>query len=175
MKKVEIFTDGACSCNPGPGGWGAVLRYKGTEKEISGGERNTTNNRMELTGVIEALKLLREPCEVKIRCRRPFKRLGKELEGKGLEEKRQQACVKSGPVGGAFKALRYPQGHRSMGQGSRLPPGKRTLRPTGCRRVEKAAINIIRNEGHNGFRSFFEPIMILSIIFFLFLIALVNR
>lgn len=64
MKKVEIFTDGACSGNPGPGGWGAVLRYKGTEKEISGGERNTTNNRMELTGVIEALKLLREPCEV---------------------------------------------------------------------------------------------------------------
>ena len=57
MKKVEIFTDGACSGNPGPGGWGAVLRYKGTEKEISGGERNTTNNRMELT-------LLREPCEV---------------------------------------------------------------------------------------------------------------
>ena len=64
MKQVEIFTDGACSGNPGPGGWGAILRYKDTEKEISGGERNTTNNRMELTGVIEALKLLKEPCEV---------------------------------------------------------------------------------------------------------------
>lgn len=64
MKQVEIFTDGACQGNPGPGGWGAVLRYKDNEKEISGGERNTTNNRMEITAVIEALKLLKEPCEV---------------------------------------------------------------------------------------------------------------
>ena len=64
MKQVEIFTDGACSGNPGPGGWGAILRYKGTDKEISGGEKQTTNNRMELTAVIEALKLLKEPCEV---------------------------------------------------------------------------------------------------------------
>lgn len=64
MKQVEIFTDGACQGNPGPGGWGAVLRYNGTEKEISGGAENTTNNRMELSGVIGALRLLKEPCEV---------------------------------------------------------------------------------------------------------------
>lgn len=64
MKNVEIFTDGACSGNPGPGGWGAVLRYKSTEKEISGGEANTTNNRMEITAVIEALSLLKESCNV---------------------------------------------------------------------------------------------------------------
>lgn len=64
MKEVEIFTDGACKGNPGPGGWGSILRYKGTEKEISGGEANTTNNKMELTAVIEALKLLKEPCKV---------------------------------------------------------------------------------------------------------------
>ena len=64
LKKVEIFIDGACKGNPGPGGWGAILRYKGVEKEISGGETDTTNNRMELTAVIEALKLLKEPCEV---------------------------------------------------------------------------------------------------------------
>lgn len=64
MKDVEIFTDGACSGNPGPGGWGAVLRYKSTEKEISGGEANTTNNRMEITAVIEALAMLKEPCNV---------------------------------------------------------------------------------------------------------------
>ena len=57
MKQVEIFTDGACSGNPGPGGWGAVLRYNGHEKEISGGEANTTNNRMELSAVINALAL----------------------------------------------------------------------------------------------------------------------
>ena len=64
MKQVEIFTDGACSGNPGPGGWGAVLRYNGHEKEISGGEANTTNNRMELSAVINALAMLKEPCKV---------------------------------------------------------------------------------------------------------------
>lgn len=64
MKKIDIYTDGACSGNPGKGGWGAVLVYKNNEKEISGGSADTTNNRMELTAVIEALKLLKEPCEV---------------------------------------------------------------------------------------------------------------
>lgn len=64
MKKVEIFTDGACSGNPGPGGWGAILRYGTYEKEISGGSADTTNNRMEMSAVIEALRLLKEPCEV---------------------------------------------------------------------------------------------------------------
>ena len=64
MKTVEIFTDGACSGNPGPGGWGAILRYKGVEKELSGGEPETTNNRMELTAVISALSALKEPCKV---------------------------------------------------------------------------------------------------------------
>ncbi len=64
MKEVTIYTDGACSGNPGPGGWGAILEYRGTSKEISGGEKNTTNNRMELTGVISALSALREPCRV---------------------------------------------------------------------------------------------------------------
>ena len=59
MKHVQIFTDGACSGNPGPGGWGAILRYKETEKEISGGEKLTTNNRMELLAVINALKMLK--------------------------------------------------------------------------------------------------------------------
>ena len=67
MKKfVEIFTDGACSGNPGPGGWGAVLRFGTAEKELCGGEKDTTNNRMELTAVIEALSRLKEPCRVKL-------------------------------------------------------------------------------------------------------------
>jgi ribonuclease HI len=61
---VEIFTDGACSGNPGPGGWGAVLRYKGTEKELWGGESDTTNNRMELMAAIEALEALKRPSRV---------------------------------------------------------------------------------------------------------------
>ena len=66
MKTVEIYTDGACSGNPGPGGWGAILRYKDTEKELSGGAADTTNNRMELTAVIKALALLKEPCVVEL-------------------------------------------------------------------------------------------------------------
>ena len=66
MKTVEIYTDGACSGNPGPGGWGAILRYGGREKELSGGEAMTTNNRMELSGVIAALEALKESCIVEL-------------------------------------------------------------------------------------------------------------
>ena len=64
LKKVEIWTDGACSCNPGPGGWAAILNYRGVEKVISGGLASTTNNVMELTAVIEALNVLKEKCDV---------------------------------------------------------------------------------------------------------------
>ena len=64
MAIIEVFTDGACSGNPGPGGWGVILRYRGTEKELSGGAPETTNNRMELTAVIEALKALKRECDV---------------------------------------------------------------------------------------------------------------
>lgn len=66
MKVVEIFTDGACKGNPGPGGWGAVLRYGDNEKQIFGGEANTTNNRMELMAAIEALAVLKRACDVKL-------------------------------------------------------------------------------------------------------------
>ncbi len=65
-KEVIIYTDGACSGNPGPGGWGTILMYKDTKKEISGGNPDTTNNIMEITAVIEGLKLLKEPCKVQI-------------------------------------------------------------------------------------------------------------
>ena len=64
MKAVELFTDGACSGNPGPGGWGAILRYHGHERELSGGDAHTTNNRMELSAVIAGLEQLKEPCSV---------------------------------------------------------------------------------------------------------------
>lgn len=64
MKAVELFTDGACSGNPGPGGWGAILRYRGHERELSGGDAHTTNNRMELSAVIAGLEQLKEPCSV---------------------------------------------------------------------------------------------------------------
>jgi len=64
--EVEIFTDGACKGNPGPGGWGALLRYQGTEKTLCGGELDTTNNRMEMMAVIEALRSLKRPCRIKL-------------------------------------------------------------------------------------------------------------
>lgn len=66
LKHIEMFTDGACSGNPGPGGWGTILRYNGVEKELSGGEAETTNNRMELSAVIFGLKALKQKCHVKI-------------------------------------------------------------------------------------------------------------
>lgn len=66
LKKVKIYTDGACSGNPGPGGYGAILIYNDVEKEISGGELNTTNNKMEMMGVIKALELLKEKCDVEV-------------------------------------------------------------------------------------------------------------
>lgn len=64
MKQVEVYTDGACSGNPGPGGWGAILRYAGVEKELAGYQAETTNNRMELTAAIQGLEALKEPCQV---------------------------------------------------------------------------------------------------------------
>lgn len=66
MKSVSIYTDGACSGNPGPGGWAAILIYNGREKALSGGERQTTNNRMEMIAVISALEALKEPCQVEL-------------------------------------------------------------------------------------------------------------
>lgn len=66
MKRVELYTDGSCSGNPGPGGWGAILIYQGLEKELSGGAPATTNNRMELTGAIRGLAALKEPCQVEL-------------------------------------------------------------------------------------------------------------
>ena len=72
MKTVQIFTDGSCKGNPGPGGWCAILRYNGNEKVLSGGEKNTTNNRMELSAVLFALKALKEPCRNKYIRNKPF-------------------------------------------------------------------------------------------------------
>ena len=66
MKQIEIFTDGSCKGNPGPGGWGAIIRYGKHEKEISGGDPDTTNNRMEMSAAIKALQILIEPCHVKL-------------------------------------------------------------------------------------------------------------
>ena len=131
MKQVEIYTDGACSGNPGPGGWGAVLRYrfngKVYEKELSGGDASTTNNRMELTAFIEALRQLRQPvCH-----QRAGKRLGQGLEAPGLEKIRWLPCPEPGPLGAGTGAGSTAQTHIRLGQGPRRPPGKRALRPAG--------------------------------------------
>ena len=88
-----MYTDGACSGNPGPGGWGTILRFGSAEKELSGGERSTTNNRMELTAVIEGFKALKKAVRrnslygFKICCGRHNKRLGRGLEKEGLEKR----------------------------------------------------------------------------------------
>ena len=122
MKTVTIYTDGACSGNPGPGGWGAILRYKDTEKELSGGAADTTNNRMELTAVIEALDILKEPCVVErlqVRHRRSVQGLGKGLAEAGLDQVRQEACAEPRPVGAAAGPDGPPRDALSLGQGSR--------------------------------------------------------
>ena len=126
MKQVEVYTDGACSGNPGPGGWGAVLRYrfngKVYEKELSGGDDSTTNNRMELTAFIEALRQLKEPCE---------EGLGQKLEAPGLEKSRWLPRPEPGSLGTGTGAGSPAQDHLCLGQGPRRPPGERTLRPAG--------------------------------------------
>ena len=76
MKKITIYTDGACKGNPGPGGWGALLEYNAQVKELCGGELSTTNNRMELTAVIEALQALSEPCEIDLYLDSQYVRMG---------------------------------------------------------------------------------------------------
>ena len=85
MKHVDVFTDGACSGNPGPGGWGAILRYNGHEKELSGGEANTTNNRMELSAVIKAAVRSNAVQRFSVCMQRIKARLGKKVESKRLD------------------------------------------------------------------------------------------
>ena len=122
MKQVEVYTDGACSGNPGPGGWGAVLRYrfngKVYEKELSGGDDSTTNNRMELLG--------QPVCH-----QRASEGLGQKLAAPGLEKSRWLPCPEPGPLGTGTGAGSPAQDHLCLGQGPRRPPGERTLRPAG--------------------------------------------
>ena len=129
MKQVEVYTDGACSGNPGPGGWGAVLRYrfngKVYEKELSGGDASTTNNRMELTAFIEALRQLKEPCEVRLCSDSQYVINGLE-KGWARGWKRRGWKKSDGSP---------PQAHLRLGQRPRRPPGERTLRPA-CGRPE---------------------------------------
>ena len=98
MKEVIIYTDGACSGNPGPGGWAALLRYNDIEKEIFGAERETTNQRMELQAAAEALKLLKEPCRVKLHSDSAYLVNAFQLGWLDKWQKNGWKTVKKGPV-----------------------------------------------------------------------------
>lgn len=121
MKRVEIYTDGACKGNPGPGGYGAILVYGGQERVLSGGEPSTTNNRMELTAAIAALERLREPCEVTLTERfalsggRRHQGLGAELAAQRLEKGRQKPCAQQRPLGASARAAGDAPRHFRLG------------------------------------------------------------
>jgi ribonuclease HI len=102
---IEIFTDGACSGNPGPGGWGAILRWSGHEKELSGGEAQTTNNRMEMTAAIEALKALKKPARVKLYTDSTYLQKGVMEWMKGWKARGWPARIKNQDLWQAIDAL----------------------------------------------------------------------
>ncbi len=141
MKHIEIYTDGACSGNPGPGGWGAILRFrtgeKVYEKEISGGEAGTTNNRMELTGLLEALRQLKEPCDIDLYSDSQYvingleKGLGQGLAQARLEKGRQIPRLEPRPLGTAAGRKREACDPLPLAERPRRPPRKRALRPLG--------------------------------------------
>ena len=145
MKQVTIYTDGACSGNPGPGGWGAILQYGPHTKEMSGGEANTTNNRMELTGVIRALQTLKEPCAVDLYSDSKYvidaleKGWAKGWRARGWV-KRQKARPEPGSVGRPSGPVRGPPGPHPLGQGPRGKSIQQPLRPVGRQRVAEAEI-----------------------------------
>ena len=137
MKRVEVFTDGACSGNPGPGGWGAILRYNDTTKELSGGEADTTNNRMELMAAIEALNALKQPVRGRSLHRQQLRqgrhrRLDRRLEAQWLEDGRQEAGQERRAVASARRGAQAPQGGLALGEGPRRPCRKRARRRTGA-------------------------------------------
>ena len=133
MKHVDIFTDGACSGNPGPGGWGAVLRYGEVEKDLCGGEAETTNNRMELLAAITALTSLKAPCEVDLYTDSKYVMDGisKWIHGwkkNGWKTADKEASEERRALAGARCRKPDPQSYLALGQGPCRPPGKRTRR-----------------------------------------------
>ncbi len=124
MKTVTIYTDGACSGNPGPGGWCAILEYNGIEKMLSGGEAQTTNNRMELTAVIQALLALREPCIVELYSDSKYV-----LDG--LDQIGQKTRAEPRPLGDAARSCQPARAALPLGQGPREQCQQQPLRPAG--------------------------------------------
>jgi hypothetical protein len=133
LKQVEIFTDGACSGNPGPGGWGAILRYGEIEKEMSGGEAGTTNNRMELLAAINALNALKGACEVESShrqqiCHGRHFQVDPRLEEERLEDGGEKAGEERRAVAGARCRRAAAQGQVALGQGPCRPSRERARR-----------------------------------------------
>ena len=126
LAEVEIATDGACKGNPGPGGWGAIIRSGTREKELSGGEALTTNNRMELTAAIRALEAAQR-----------------------MEDRGASACQERGPVAGASCGSRAAPDRVAVGQGACRPRRQRARRPAGKRRGEGFAVGL-DNSGPRG-------------------------
>jgi len=129
LPQVEIFTDGACKGNPGPGGWGAVLRFGETEKEISGGETLTTNNRMEMMAAMQALETLKRPCQVTLYTDSKYVMDGitKWVFGwqkNGWKTADRKPVKKCGTLAGTGQGRCPPQGDLAMGEGPCRPPGK---------------------------------------------------
>ena len=137
MKRVEIFTDGACSGNPGPGGWGAILRYNGTTKELIGGEADTTNNRMELMAAISALNALKEPCEVDLYTDSNYVKdgIGGWIHGwkRNGWKTADKKPVKNAELWQALDAAtQAPQGDLALGEGPCRPCRERARRRAGA-------------------------------------------
>ena len=133
---VEMWTDGACKGNPGVGGWGAWMRYGEHERELFGGEVLTTNNRMELTAVIEGMRALTRPCDVTLHVDSQYVMNGVTSwiagwKRNGWQTGGEEAGQESGPVAGARRRARPAHGPLGVGQGARRGPGQRASRRAG--------------------------------------------
>ena len=132
-RRVKIWTDGACSGNPGPGGYGAILRFGEREKELSGGEPATTNNRMELMAAIVALEALTRPCAVDLHTDSQYVRNGvtsvdRRMEGARMENRRQKAGQERGALATARRGVRAARRRLALGQGPRRRRNERASR-----------------------------------------------
>ena len=147
LPHVIIFTDGACSGNPGPGGWGAILQFGEVEKELKGGEPHTTNNRMELLAAISALEALKKPCTVDLTTDSQYVRQGiteldSRLEAQRLAHRRQEAGQECRSLAAARCGAEAASGALALGQGPRRPRRERARRSTGARRRRDGAVEV---------------------------------
>ena len=150
LSEVEIFTDGACRGNPGPGGWAAILRYRETDKELSGFDPDTTNNRMEMTAAIVGLETLKRPCRVRLYSDSQYLRDGitKWINGwkrRGLADRRQAPGQECRSVAAPRRGCRPARRLLDLGARSFRPPRKRASRRAGARPHRRSGLGGIRS------------------------------